>query len=222
MGKCLAEPGPISSYTLYNTITRCRAQLLDSIKKILTEKVNTLQSSGPVYFWCIRQQGAAICIVLRSVYSSLYVWAGSELQISEILGGPQPWCCHAASEGLSLNRQLKNWKTAGDVDTAPPNTGPFTSPEMCSLCSKFDIFINVDEDKQQLVCCGCLGSLLRFKYNSPRNLFLIHLEIWGCLMYEMAFKWLMLTHSWAVLRKEVWSLAHPLTCVIMRILYQQQ
>lgn len=89
-------------------------------------------------------------------------------------GVPQPWCCHAASEGLSSNRQMKNWKTAGAVDTAPPRTGTFTSPEMCSLCSKFDIFINVDEDKQQLVCCGCLGSLLRLNYNSPRNLFVFN------------------------------------------------
>lgn len=47
LGKCLAKPGDISLYTLYKTITRCRAQLLDSIKeKILTEKVNT-----PSEFW---------------------------------------------------------------------------------------------------------------------------------------------------------------------------
>lgn len=41
-------------------------------------------------------------------------------------------------------------------------------------------------------------------------------------MYEMAFKRLMLTHSSAVFRKEVWSLAHPLTSAIMGLLYQQQ
>lgn len=47
LGKCLGKPGDISLYTLYKTITRCRAQLLDSIKeKILTEKVNT-----PSEFW---------------------------------------------------------------------------------------------------------------------------------------------------------------------------
>lgn len=37
----LAKPGSISLYTLYKTITRRWAQLLDSIKeRILTEKVN--------------------------------------------------------------------------------------------------------------------------------------------------------------------------------------
>lgn len=46
-------------------------------------------------------------------------------------------------------------------------------------------------------------------------LFLIHQEIWGCLMYEMAFKRLTVTYFWTVFGKEVWSLAHPLTSAIM-------
>lgn len=60
------------------------------------------------------------------------------------------------------------------AQTQAPKPGTVTSPELCSPSNEFDIFIKADKDKQQLVCCGCLKSLLRFNYNFPRNLFVFN------------------------------------------------